>query len=438
VAFASLALAPIPPVQVFGLFVAVGVFIAWLTTMIFVPAFVVALGETSLNRIASGNTTSSERVLAWCVRGMGQLATRRTYLLLGLFVVVVGAPVPGLTHIQINDNPVCWFKSGSEIRVAIEELNETFPGVYNANLIVEATGLEDLTDPLIAASAPGLQQTLERNSVVGDTTSYMDMAGPVPDSGDIKRDQMAIKRELDSAAESPNGHLLGGLITSEYRNANIQLLMKEGDNQAMHELVDLTEAHLADNPLPAGFDIAWGGETYLDLVWQDKMVSGMFKAFLSTFGVALVLVILLFRSLRWGLLAMVPMSVSIVLVYGTMGFMGRNYDMPLAVLSTLVLGISIDFAIHFLQRCREQMKVAVMNSIEAIERIFEKPGRAIARNALIVALGFVLMFFSSLGPYLVVGTLMASIMVISFLTSLLLLPAVISFFTKGNPGRGST
>ncbi|HAA95596.1 MAG TPA: hypothetical protein DHW65_09895 [Dehalococcoidia bacterium] len=76
--------------------------------------------------------------------------------------------------------------------------------------------------------------------------------------------------------------------------------------------------------------------------------------------------------------------------------------------------------------------------MEAIERIFEKPGRAIARNALIVALGFVLMFFSSLGPYLVVGTLMASIMVISFLTSLLLLPAVIAFFTKGKPGRGST
>ena len=105
--------------------------------------------------------------------------------------------------------------------------------------------------------------------------------------------------------------------------------------------------------------------------------------------------------------------------------------MPLAVLSTLVLGISIDFAIHFLQRYRVQMKEALMTSGRALSRVFEEPARAIARNALIVALGFVPMFFSSLVPYIVVGMLMVSIMVLSFLSSLLLLPAVITLFQRG-------
>ena len=71
VAFGSLALAPIPPVQVFGIFVAIGVIIAWLLTMVFVPAFVIVLGEESLKRIATGNLTSSERILAWGVRRNG-------------------------------------------------------------------------------------------------------------------------------------------------------------------------------------------------------------------------------------------------------------------------------------------------------------------------------------------------------------------------------
>ena len=142
------------------------------------------------------------------------------------------------------------------------------------------------------------------------------------------------------------------------------------------------------------------GETYLNLVWQDKMVSGMLKAFISTFGVVLVLVILLFRSLRWGLVAMLPMSATLLLVYGALGFAGKDYDMPLAVLSILVLGISIDFAIHFLQRYREQMKEALTTSRRALSRVFEEPARAITRNALIVALGFIPMVFSSLGALL--------------------------------------
>ena len=87
VAFASLALAPIPPVQVFGLFVAIGVVIAWLVTMVFVPAFVVLLGEESLKRIAAGNVTASERLLAEGMRRMGRLAAKRSYIVVVLFVL---------------------------------------------------------------------------------------------------------------------------------------------------------------------------------------------------------------------------------------------------------------------------------------------------------------------------------------------------------------
>ena len=125
-----------------------------------------------------------------------------------------------------------------------------------------------------------------------------------------------------------------------------------------------------------------------------------------------------------------PMSATVLFVYGVLGFAGKDYDMPLAVLSTLVLGISIDFAIHFLQRYREQMKETVATSRQALGRVFEEPARAITRNALIVALGFLPMLFSSLMPYLVVGALMASIMVLSWFVSLLLLPAVITLFQR--------
>ncbi len=431
VAFASLALAPIPPVQVFGLFIAIGVVIAWLLTMVFVPAFVIVLGEESLKRIATGNVTASERILAWGVRGMGRLATKRSYVVLGVFVLLVAVSIPGVTRITVNDNPVRWFKSGSEIRVAIRELNQHFPGTYNASLIIEADRPGMLTDPAVLASVAALQELWDGVDVVGQTASYVDVVVSSTPSKGIPEAQDAIERSLQSAANSPNGGLIAGLIKPDYSRANVQILMRDGDNQAMQRVVDVTEAHLKEQPLPPGIRTAWAGETYLNLVWQDKMVSGMLKAFISTFGVVLVLVILLFRSLRWGLVAMLPMSATVLFVYGALGFAGKDYDMPLAVLSTLVLGISIDFAIHFLIRYREQMKETLMTSGRALSRVFEEPARAIARNALIVVLGFVPMFFSSLVPYVVVGMLMVAIMVLSFLASLLLLPAVITLFQKG-------
>jgi hypothetical protein len=206
--------------------------------------------------------------------------------------------------------------------------------------------------------------------------------------------------------------------------------MKDGDNQAMQRVVDRTKAHLDAQPLPAGVSASWTGETYLNLVWQDKMVSGMIWAFMATFGVVLILMVALFRSLRWAILAMLPMSATILFVYGVVGFSGRDYDMPLAVLSTLVLGIGVDFAIHFIQRYRELVKGTPSGRGVALTRMFEEPARALTRNALIIAIGFVPMVFSALVPYIVVGALLASIMLLSWLSSLLLLPAVIALFGK--------
>jgi predicted RND superfamily exporter protein len=282
-----------------------------------------------------------------------------------------------------------------------------------------------------------LQDRIDGNDIVGQTTSYVDAitterylaSGRDDASRTIPEDQDGIERSLDSAAASPNLAAVSSLLTDDYRRANIQILMKDGDNQAMQRVVDDTESYLDQQPLPDGVSTEWAGETYLNLVWQDKMVTGMLRAFLSTFLVVLVLMILLFRSLRWGLLAMVPMSFTILLVYGILGFVGKDYDMPLAVLSTLVLGIGVDFAIHFVQRYRELLS-ETGSANAALSRFFEEPARALTRNALIVAIGFVPLFFASLVPYIVVGVLLASIMILSWLATLVLLPAVISFFSR--------
>ncbi len=194
----------------------------------------------------------------------------------------------------------------------------------------------------------------------------------------------------------------------------------------MTRVVDAVTAYVADNPPPDNVQVRWAGKTYINVIWQDAMVSGMLKSLLGAFVIVFLMMTLLFRSPGFGLLAMVPLSATIVGVYGVIGWVGKDYDMPIAVLSALTLGLSVDFAIHFIQRLRS-LYVKTGSFAAAAEEVFEEPARAIARNAIVIALGFTPLFLAPLVPYITVGAFMAAIMAVSGLATLVLLPAILSW-----------
>ncbi|MCZ7529379.1 MAG: MMPL family transporter [Acidimicrobiia bacterium] len=162
------------------------------------------------------------------------------------------------------------------------------------------------------------------------------------------------------------------------------------------------------------------------------MVTGMFEAFLGTLVVVFVLMLLLFRSLRDAALAMVPVLLAVLVVYGAAGWIGKDYDMPMAVLSALVLGIGVDFGIHFVQRYGE-LRDATGSAREALVQFFEEPARALTRNALVIAVGFLPLFLSTLVPYLVVGAFLASLMLLSWAATLVVLPPLVLVTDRRRP-----
>ncbi len=191
----------------------------------------------------------------------------------------------------------------------------------------------------------------------------------------------------------------------------------------MTAVTDAMAVYFQENPLPQGVLARWAGKTYINVVWQEEMVAGMLRSLLGAFVIVFFMMALLFRSAAFGLLAMVPLSITILAVYGLIGWIGKDYDMPIAVLSSLTLGLSVDFAIHFIQRMRA-LHDKLGSFSKAAAQIFEEPARAIGRNAIVIAFGFTPLFFAALVPYMTVGAFMASIMAISGLATLVLLPAL--------------
>jgi uncharacterized membrane protein YdfJ with MMPL/SSD domain len=138
---------------------------------------------------------------------------------------------------------------------------------------------------------------------------------------------------------------------------------------------------------------------------------------------------ILFRSPLWGLVCMIPLSITIVVIYGIIGLVGKDYDMPVAVLSALTLGMAVDFAIHFLSRARQMVRLHG-SWRAAAPHVFGEPARAITRNIIVIAAGFLPLLLAPLMPYKTVGVLLAVILLVSGACTLLLLPALIRLFER--------
>src|SRR5260370_8353037 len=103
--------------------------------------------------------------------------------------------------------------------------------------------------------------------------------------------------------------------------------------------------------------------------------------------------------------------------------------MPISVLSPLTLGLAIDFAIHFVSRLRRRLAEPDAGTLDdALRWTIERPGLGIVRNAVVLSVGFIVMAFAGFSPYITVGILMATIMLLSSLATLLYLPALFKLF----------
>lgn len=507
IGFYSLMLTPIPPVQIFGAFVGTGILLAFVITITFMPSYLSRMNSSALEKLQSVmHSQQGGSRIARIAKFLGGFALRfKASLVLG-FALVFAISVWGISQIQINDNPVRWFKQNHEIRVADKVLNENFAGTYDAYVVLSSANSLQTLDALMANGQPSsladwtknqfeqlsdqpmseqyqqlliniddklfsdvsdaesdylnallskaevalsqskafqspellaylesLQNHLQASGLVGKSNSLADVVKVVNRelrTGEEKDYQLpnspqAVAQTLLQYQSSHRPDDLWHFVTPDYQQTLIWLQLTSGDNQDMSKVIALVDEFVSENALPDNLELGWAGKAYLNVVWQDNMVAGMLDSLVSAFVIVFIMMVLLFRSLIFGVLAMLPLTITITFIYGLIGIIGKDYDMPIAVLSALTLGLSVDFAIHFLERTREVYKQT--NDLKAtFALMFDEPATAITRNALVIALGFTPLLFAPLVPYITVGIFLASIMAISALVTLLILPAVMT------------
>jgi len=529
--FASLALTPIPPVQIFGLFIAFGVMVAWLLTITFIPAYVMFIPSSSLESFGAAldhHDKEKGQLMVQILGGVGRFTYTRAKLVMIATAMLSVVAVWGITKIQINDNPIKWFTSSHPIRKADRVLNEHFGGTYMAFLALSAqeevqevrsyaqelasrwkgrgealseeilqagevfdqaiaegirlsldetrdieSFLEALSsfaedrleessdetfdawdevlvaidlerqrdqvfkDPALLRYVSEMQDALNRSGIVGKSNSLADIVKTVHRALMLgEEEQFRIPDSAEAVAQClftyENSHRKDDLwhfVTKDYRKTVLWVQLKSGDNKDMVDVVNAMETFSRLHVSPVPVSLEWFGLTYINVVWQEKMVSGMLQAFLGSFLIVLLMMTLLYGSSLWGLLSMIPLTATIGLIYGALGWIGKDYDMPVAVLSALSLGLSVDYAIHFLSRSRElQQKYGSWK--DAAGPVFGEPARAITRNVVVVGVGFLPLLVAPLMPYKTVGVFIAAILITAGVASLFILPSLITLLQR--------
>ena len=302
--------------------------------------------------------------------------------------------------------------------------------------MIETAEPEGLLDPARLRRIEALQRYLESLPHVNGTTSIADYLKQMnkavnenrpeeyrlPDGSDLAAQYLL----LYSASGDPTD--LEEEIDYEYRLANVRAALDTGQFSELSKVVEQAGQYVEGEFNDADMTATLSGRVNVNYHWIGGIGESHFR------GVALALVAvwlmasLSFRSGILGLLAAMPVSMAVLLIYAVMGYTGIWLGVATSMFAAIAIGTGVDFAVHVLDRIVVAVRNEGQRIDEALAELFPSTGRALLFNSSAVIVGFGVLTLSDVPPLVWFGTLVTVAAIASFLASLTLLPAIVQVF----------
>lgn len=419
--FVSLVTSRVYPVKYFGLFTAFGVFASFVLTMLLVPAGIMAFGNGDVKKAAGAHAGRiPEHGLGARFADALKARPGRVYVIVA---VLVAASVFGISRVWINTSFLANFDSNSAIVKTDAFVNEHFGGTSSLNVILEAADPDTFKDPEVLRLMDAMQAGALELENVGDTVSLttylrrlhysMNAADPafdvIPDSSDLVAQYLLL---YEMSGDPDN---LWKVVDADFRSANVTIQMKSDDTRTIGRVIEYVDAQAADFDR-FGITIRYAGSGYKSLIFSDLILQGQMSSLGLSVIIVFILVAFMFRSVLLGLVSTIPVLISIAVNFGVMGLLNVPLTTSTALISSIAVGIGVDYAIHLITHYREALK-ALGDEERAARFAMSHTGRAVLLNAAIVISGFMVMVFSVFPPNRQVGLLVSLNMLTAFLAT---------------------
>jgi len=157
---------------------------------------------------------------------------------------------------------------------------------------------------------------------------------------------------------------------------------------------------------------------------NNSLFKGQVKSMIIAFIAVAIMLMIQFGSLMVGLLAMIPITLTIITAFGTMGLLNIDLNIGSIMVASIAIGAGIDYTIHYISRYKNEL--TRRSKIEAMKITLTGTGRAIVFNSISVAAGVFVLGFSEIKMMAVFGKLIGSVMILSVIYTLTLLPILLN------------
>ncbi|MFQ6604006.1 MAG: RND family transporter [Fidelibacterota bacterium] len=421
-AFLSIGFAPIEQFLGYGLTISFGIGWAWFLSVYYLPAVIYLkkwnLSSTSIDK----NSIFDDLSVRF---GDQVLQHPKKVFSLGILAILIGAY--GITLLKIEVNPANFFKPGTPIRNSFDFIDEEMTGAYD--LEVEVVG--DMKDPVVLRKIERMQSFLEESPNITTTISIADIIKQlhrtvmdddkayevIPDS----RDKVNNLFTLYSMSGDPDD--FSSLVDYDYTRGLVTALIRDFSTSMVWKLTDDLNGFLE----PLSNDNFKTETTGLVVIMRDFIYIVIRSSFMSIALSVLVVFLIawvFFRRFIWAVLAVIPLSAAIILNFGLMGLFGVELSHVTALLSSIIIGVGVDFAIHYIAQYKHYLR-KYGNVPNLSHDVIKDVGYPIILNAA-SSLGFAALIFSSFVPVEYIGGLMVFAMFSTSVGTLTLLATLIS------------
>jgi len=435
VGFLSLLTSEVYPIKYFGIFTAFGVMLAMVFSLVLIPSGIMVFGMPR-HKSAKVLKQSSKSPASF---RLADAIVRYKILTPLLTAIIIVTALYGIGRIWINSSFLEKFEKDSDIVLTDQFINEHFGGTSTLNVIIESDKPNRWKQPDVLRAISRLQSDVETLSMVGNSFSLADYLqrmnkvmhadnddyNIIPDSKELIA-QYLLLYEMSGDPEN-----LWKVVDYHYSKANLTFQIKSDNSKVIKNVIARIENHRPDFE-SLNLKLNYAGSGYKALVFTDLILEGQIKSLVISLFIIIILLSVMFRKVWVGLIGSIPIILTALISFGVMGLLNIPLSTTTALLSSIAMGIGIDYAVHFIERYRIYA-AETSDKATTIRLTMQHSGRAIAYNALVVIAGFLVLLFSVFPPNRQLGALVSLNMFTSFLgtlTIMLLLLAKSNLYFK--------
>ncbi|MEE4300140.1 MAG: MMPL family transporter [Pseudomonadales bacterium] len=420
------------PISEFGLFAAVGVAAAWVLSLTALPAILVL---TDLRPSTGRGSVARDGTIDAAVRRVTALAFR--YPIRALAGVLLLANVLGGLALQaeFDYERQRYFTAGDPVRVADREINARLGGVNFLDVVVTASEPGGLLEPQVMQAMAELRAEMAalplavKATGIDEYISLMHQVLTGASPGSLPTGARAPGQYLFLYEASAPPEDFKQQIDYDQQHALLRAQLSTDRYSQTVGSVDALEALVTDWSARTGLAAAVSGRVAVNDGWMRELARTHVRGLLVAVALVLLASAVAFRSLRYGVFAMIPVLVGVVSVYATMGAFGIDIAPATSMTAAIATGLGVDFGIHLLSLVRQRRREGA-HGLEAFSGSYTVVARACFFSALALGVALAVICVSSAPPLRWFGLLVSLGAFGSLLGALVVVPALWSVGTS--------